>query len=74
MTPRSTASRQLLDRYSAGQLDSAAELSAAAAAAAELGVTDPQLYKDAVHIYDQAIAADPQYLPARGGLGRAVAG
>ncbi len=46
-----------------------AELAAVARAVSYLGVRDPQLFKDALRAYDQAIAADPDNLDAQVALG-----
>jgi tetratricopeptide (TPR) repeat protein len=45
------------------------ELAAVAVAVTYLGVSDPQLFKDALKAYDRAIAADPNNLAARTALG-----
>ncbi|HUG52675.1 MAG TPA: tetratricopeptide repeat protein [Vicinamibacteria bacterium] len=57
---------RLLDAYneSGGRLSSE-QLSAVAAACRHLGAGDPQLFKDALKAYDEAIEADPDNLDAR---------
>jgi tetratricopeptide (TPR) repeat protein len=57
---------RLVDAYnaSAGRLSSA-QLAAVAAACRHLGADDPQLFKDALKAYDEAIEADGDNLDAR---------
>jgi tetratricopeptide (TPR) repeat protein len=59
----------LIDAYNRGETKRAPELHAVAVACRHLGVEDPQLFKDALTAFDQAIAADPQSVEARVALG-----
>ncbi len=56
---------RFIDVYNRGGDLSSAELTAVATAVRYLGVNDPQLYKDALRVYDEAIAADPGNLEPR---------
>ena len=51
--------------YNAGPRRSSRELAAVARAAWHLGAEDPELFKDALRAYDEAIAADSTNLDAR---------
>jgi tetratricopeptide (TPR) repeat protein len=48
-----------IDIYNRGEAKTSADLAAVADAVRYLGRTNPQLYKDALLAYDEAIAADP---------------
>jgi len=50
---------EFIDVYNRGAASTSAELAAVATAVRYLGVEDPQLYRDALRAYDEAIAADP---------------
>ncbi|HVR28101.1 MAG TPA: tetratricopeptide repeat protein [Thermoanaerobaculia bacterium] len=59
----------LIDAYNRGEARRAPELVAVAAACRHLGAEDPQLFKDALRAFDEAIAADPGSIEARVALG-----
>lgn len=61
--------RTLIDYYNNSAELSAEELVIIATAAQHLGVVEPQLYKDAVRVFDEAIASDPNNIDARIALG-----
>lgn len=61
--------RRIVTRYNGGGLTSSADLEAAAAAARYLGDDDPQWFRAALRVYDEAIAADSTNLSARLRLG-----
>lgn len=50
---------EFIDIYNRGEARTSDELRAVATAVRYLGVEDPQLFKDALRAYDEAIAADP---------------
>ncbi|MEE8521879.1 MAG: tetratricopeptide repeat protein [Gemmatimonadota bacterium] len=50
---------RFIDIHNAGSSFSAAELVAIGRALRYLGIDDPRLYKDALRVFDEAIAADP---------------
>ena len=52
---------RFIDVYNAGPALSARDLTAVGTAVQHLGVRDPQLFKDALKAYDEAIAKDPSY-------------
>jgi tetratricopeptide (TPR) repeat protein len=56
---------RLIDAYNSRVDLSAEELTAVAVACRQLGPSDPQLYKDALRAFDEAIAADPSDLTPR---------
>lgn len=63
-----TAMRELeafIDYYNAGNARTSEELTAVGTAVRYLGVENPQLFKDALRAYDEAIAADPGDLEPR---------
>ena len=60
---------KLISAYNNRSNLSSIELTAAASAARYLGVTDPQLYKDAVRVYQEAIDKDATNLSAYTALG-----
>jgi len=53
---------RFIDMYNRGAARTAADFRAVARAVRYLGRTDPQLYKDALRAYDEAVALDPQDL------------
>ncbi|HVS65120.1 MAG TPA: tetratricopeptide repeat protein [Thermoanaerobaculia bacterium] len=55
----------LIDAYNARERLSAADLTAVARACQHLGRNDPELFKDALKAYDEALAADPQAIEPR---------
>jgi tetratricopeptide (TPR) repeat protein len=55
----------LIDAYNDGTARSAADLEAVAIACRELGAEDPQLFKDALKAFDEAIAANPRAVAPR---------
>ena len=55
--------------YNRGETRRAADLVAVAVACRHLGAEDPQLFKDALQAFDEAIAADPRSVEARVALG-----
>lgn len=57
--------RRLIDAYNTRDRLSSEELSAVATACRYLGADDPQLFKDALKAFDEAIAADPHNVDAR---------
>ncbi len=57
--------RTFIAFYNAGPRRSSRELAAVARAAWRLGAEDPELFKDALRAYDEAIAADSANLDAR---------
>jgi tetratricopeptide (TPR) repeat protein len=59
-----------IDSYNSGRKLSADELVAVGVAVKHLGLRDPQLFKDALRAFDEAIAADPRHEAARVELGR----
>jgi tetratricopeptide (TPR) repeat protein len=60
--------RRLIDAYNQSTQLSSEQLAAVARACWALGADDPQLFKDALKAYDEAIAADPDNMDARVGL------
>ncbi len=60
---------RFIDVYNRSRGLSVEEMGAVATAVRYLGVEDPQLYKDALRAYDEAIAADPGALDSRVKLG-----
>ena len=60
---------QLLDSYNSGRVLSSEQLAAVATAASHLGIKEPQLFKDAVRVFDEAITKDPNNINARVALG-----
>ena len=58
-----------IDLYNDAATLSSGDLTAIATAVRYLGIGDPQLFKDALKAYDEAIAADPRNLDARVLLG-----
>ncbi|HEY7510317.1 MAG TPA: tetratricopeptide repeat protein [Vicinamibacteria bacterium] len=56
---------RLIDAYNAGGDLSSEDLAAVATACRYLGADDPQLFKDALKAFDEAIGADPGNLDAR---------
>ena len=63
------AARELVAEYRAGGVRTAAGLAAVAAALVELGRENPGYFHDALRLYTQAIAADPDNLDLRVELG-----
>jgi len=61
--------KRAVARYNLDPNMSSNELAAAAAAAQALGDSDPTHYRDAVRVYGEAVAADPDNLAARVALG-----
>jgi tetratricopeptide (TPR) repeat protein len=59
---------QLIDAYNQSSSLSSEQLAAVARACWALGADDPQLFKDALKAFDEAIAADPDNIDARVGL------
>src|SRR6185503_19967970 len=59
------AFRRLIDAYNTRDALSSEDLVAVAIACRYLGVDDPQLFKDALKAFDDAIAADPANIDAR---------
>ena len=59
-----------IDSYNSGRKLTADELVAIGVAVKHLGQRDPQLFKDALRAFDEAIAADPRHEGARVELGR----
>lgn len=59
-----------IDSYNSGRQLTADELVAVGVAVKHLGQRDPQLFRDALRAFDQAIAADPRHESARVELGR----
>jgi cellulose synthase operon protein C len=57
--------RRLIAAYNESDRLSSEELAAVATACRYLGADDPQLFKDALKAFDEAIAADPDNLDAR---------
>lgn len=55
----------LIDAYNARARLSAAELTAVARACQQLGRNDPELFKDALKAYDEAVAVDAQAIEPR---------
>jgi tetratricopeptide (TPR) repeat protein len=60
--------RRLIDAYNQAAQLSSEQLAAVARACWALGADDPQLFKDALKAFDEAIAADPDNMDARVGL------
>jgi tetratricopeptide (TPR) repeat protein len=60
---------RLIEVYNRGEARTAADLIAVATACRHLGAEDPQLFKDALSAFDQAISADPRSVEARVALG-----
>jgi tetratricopeptide (TPR) repeat protein len=60
--------RRLIDAYNQSSSLSSEQLAAVARACWALGADDPQLFKDALKAFDEAIAADPDNMAARVGL------
>jgi len=58
-----------IDVYNRGAARTASDLQAVAQAVRYLGRTDPQLYKDALRAYDEAVAADPRDLSIQAEIG-----
>ncbi len=56
---------RFIDFYNSSSKLSSSELSAVAEACRYLGADDPQLFKDALKAYDEAIAADPKNIEPR---------
>jgi tetratricopeptide (TPR) repeat protein len=61
--------RRLISAYNQSEGLSSEELVAVATACRHLGAEDPQLFKDALKAFDEAIAADPDNVDARVRLG-----
>ena len=59
---------RLIDAYNQASALSSEQLAAVARACWALGADDPQLFKDALKAFDEAIAADPDNIDARVGL------
>ena len=59
----------MIDAYNRGAADTAAELAAVAHACRLLGRDDPELFKDALRAYDEAVALDPSWPVPRIRLG-----
>ena len=59
---------RLIDAYNQASSLSSEQLAAVARACWDLGADDPQLFKDALKAFDEAIAADPDNIDARVGL------
>lgn len=59
-----------IDSYNSGRKLTADELVAVGVAVKHLGKRDPQLFKDALRAFDEAIATDPRHERARVELGR----
>src|SRR4029453_18165289 len=59
---------RLIDAYNQASSLSSEQLAAVAQACWALGADDPQLFKDALKAFDEAIAADPDNIAARVGL------
>jgi tetratricopeptide (TPR) repeat protein len=59
----------LIEAYNRGDARTASDLIAVATACRYLGAQDPQLFKDALKAFDEAIAADPGSVEARVLLG-----
>jgi tetratricopeptide (TPR) repeat protein len=59
---------RLIDAYNQASALSSEQLAAVARACWALGADDPQLFKDALKAFDEAIAADPDNVDARVGL------
>ncbi|HET6899918.1 MAG TPA: tetratricopeptide repeat protein, partial [Vicinamibacteria bacterium] len=59
---------RLIDAYNQSSSLSSEQLAAVARACWALGADDPQLFKDALKAFDEAIAADPDNVAARVGL------
>ncbi|HEY3120033.1 MAG TPA: tetratricopeptide repeat protein [Vicinamibacteria bacterium] len=57
--------RRLIAAYNASARLSSEELAAVGTACRHLGADEPQLFKDALKAYDEAIAADPDNMDAR---------
>ncbi len=60
---------RFVDFYNNAQRLSSEELAAVASAARYLGVRNPQLFKDALRVYDEAIAVDPDNVEPRVAVG-----
>lgn len=60
---------RFIDVYNGASGHTSRQLAAIATAARFVGVTNPQLFKDAVRVYGEAIAADPDNIAARAALG-----
>lgn len=60
---------RFIDVYNRGRDFTSVQLTAIATAARYIGVRNPQLFRDAVRVYDEAIAADPGNVEARVALG-----
>ncbi len=60
---------EFIDIYNRGEARSSADLAAVARAVQYLGRRNPQLFRDALRAYDEAIAADSGNLDARVALG-----
>lgn len=54
-----------IDVYNRGRARTSAELQAVATAVEHLGASDPDLFRDALRAYDEALAADPSNHEAR---------
>ena len=59
----------MIDAYNRGAADTAEELAAVAHACQLLGRDDPELFKDALRAYDEAVALDPSWPVPRIRLG-----
>jgi tetratricopeptide (TPR) repeat protein len=57
--------RRLVQAYNRGEATTSEQLEAVAIACRSLGDDDPQLFKDALKAFDEAIAADPDNVGAR---------
>jgi tetratricopeptide (TPR) repeat protein len=67
--PAETLWREIRQAYQSASALSARDLFAIASATRHLGRSDPQLFKDAVQLFDQASRKDPSYLDAGIALG-----
>ena len=61
--------RALVARYEAGGVTTSEELAAVAEALVHLGREEPRRFHEALRVFDQAIAADPENLDVRVALG-----
>lgn len=66
---RTSDARGLISRYEAGEVTTSDELAEVAEALVYLGRENPQLFRDALRVYDEAVAADPEDLDVRVALG-----
>ncbi len=64
-----TGFRAMIDAYNRGAADTAEEIAAVADACRLLGRDDPELFKDALRAYDEAVALDPSWPEPRVRLG-----